>query len=108
MLRLRSASLSMTFNECFYSMKLLLLLAAIFLPLSVSAQSNWVKMKEEVLFPNPPFRQCHASTLVEVGDGRLLVSCFGGSGEGKKDVAIWLASIDKQGRVSAPQRVAEG
>ncbi|QNE40038.1 sialidase [Hymenobacter sp. NBH84] len=89
-------------------MKLPFLLAATFLPLSVSAQSNWVKLKEEVLFTNPPFRQCHASTLVEVGNGNLLVSCFGGSGEGKKDVAIWLASIDKQGQVSAPQRVAEG
>ncbi|MBO3270669.1 sialidase family protein [Hymenobacter defluvii] len=89
-------------------MKLPLLLVAILLPLSVAAQSNWVKMKEEVLFPNPPFRQCHASTLVEVGDGRLLVACFGGSGEGQKDVAIWLASIDKRGQVSKPESVATG
>ncbi|MBC6612627.1 exo-alpha-sialidase [Hymenobacter sp. BT507] len=89
-------------------MKLRLLLAAIFLPLSASAQSNWVKLNEEVLFPNPPFRQCHASTLVEVEGGRLLVACFGGSGEGQKDVAIWLASIDKQGQVSKPASVATG
>ncbi|UOR06093.1 exo-alpha-sialidase [Hymenobacter aerilatus] len=89
-------------------MKKHLLLAAILLPLSVSAQSNWVKMKEEVLFPDPPFRQCHASTLVEVSDGKLLVSCFGGSGEGQKDVAIWLATIDKQGQVSRPKSVATG
>jgi len=89
-------------------MKRHLLLAAILLPLSVSAQSKWSKIKEEVLFPNPPFRQCHASTLVEVSGGKLLVACFGGSGEGKKDVAIWLASIDKQGKVSMPESVATG
>jgi len=71
------------------------------------AQHTWAIAKQELLFTAPPFRQCHASTLVEVAKGRLLVACFGGSQESQPDVAIWLASLDKQG-VSVPQRVADG
>jgi len=38
-----------------------------------------------------PFAQCHASTLVETGDGRILVAFFAGTREGHDDVAIWIA-----------------
>ena len=76
--------------------------------LSVSyAQSPWIKLKEELVFNNPPFKQCHASTMVEIAPGKVLLSCFGGSAEGKKDVDIWLSSIDDQG-ISSPQDVANG
>jgi len=71
------------------------------------AQSSWVKLKEELVFNNPPFKQCHASTMVEVAPGKVLLSCFGGSAEGKKDVDIWLSSIDQQG-ISQPVDVANG
>jgi predicted neuraminidase len=71
------------------------------------AQSPWIKLKEELVFNNPPFRQCHASTMVEVTPGKILLSCFGGSAEGKKDVDIWLSTMDKQG-ISSPEDVANG
>ncbi|MGI4739112.1 MAG: sialidase family protein [Janthinobacterium lividum] len=71
------------------------------------AQQTWKITKQELLFSAPPFRQCHASTLVEVTKGKFLVACFGGSQESKPDVAIWLTTIDKSGS-SAPQRVADG
>lgn len=38
-----------------------------------------------------PFAQCHASTLLETGDGRTLVAFFAGTHEGHDDVAIWIA-----------------
>ena len=38
-----------------------------------------------------PFAQCHASTLVETPDGRVLLAFFAGTHEGHRDVAIWTA-----------------
>ena len=37
------------------------------------------------------FASCHAATLLALPEGRLLLACFAGSGEGKDDSAIWLA-----------------
>jgi predicted neuraminidase len=71
------------------------------------AQSSWIKLKEELVFSNPSFQQCHASTIVEVAPGKLLVACFGGSAEGKKDVDIWLSVGDDKG-FSKPVAVANG
>jgi len=90
-------------------MKKLLLLAGLGLasPAQTMAQQAWTIAKQELLFTTPPFRQCHASTLVEVAKGRFLVACFGGSQESKPDVSIWLASFDKHS-ISPPQRVADG
>lgn len=71
------------------------------------AQSPWIKVKEELVFNNPPFKQCHASTMVEVSPGKILLSCFGGSAEGKKDVDIWLTTMDEKGN-STPITIADG
>lgn len=90
-------------------MKKLMLLAAFGLGIGTPgmAQQTWAIAKQELLFAAPPFRQCHASTLVEVAKGKFLVACFGGSQESKPDVAIWLATLDNQG-VSTPKCVADG
>ena len=45
----------------------------------------------EFIFEKAPFRQCHASTLVETADHDILASWFGGSAEGNPDVGIWLS-----------------
>ncbi|WP_442590256.1 sialidase family protein [Pedobacter sp. AW31-3R] len=77
-------------------------------PISLSnAQSSWKKIREELLFNQAPFKQCHASTLVEVTPGKILLACFGGSAEGKQDVDIWLSNIDING-ITAPLNVANG
>jgi len=88
-------------------MKSLCLLATLALPTSALAQQTWTIAKQELLFTAPPFRQCHASTLVEVAKNKFLVACFGGSQESKPDVAIWLTTIEK-GAISAPLKVADG
>lgn len=49
------------------------------------------------------FRQCHASTLVVLPEGDLLVAWFAGQKEGSGDTAIWLARREK-GRWHSPQR----
>jgi predicted neuraminidase/cyclophilin family peptidyl-prolyl cis-trans isomerase len=60
----------------------------------------------EDIFARAPFAQCHASTIVETGAG-LVAAWFGGSGEGRPDVGIWLARLTG-GRWTAPVEVAWG
>ena len=60
---------------------------------------------QEFIFERAPFAACHASTLVEVRPGEILAAWFGGSAEGHKDVAIWLARRDANGW-SPPLEVA--
>lgn len=69
------------------------------------AQQSWKKVKEELLFDNAPFQQCHASSIVETQSGKKIAAWFGGSHEGSKDVCIWL-SENKDGKWSIPVIVA--
>ncbi|OOQ59764.1 sialidase family protein [Mucilaginibacter pedocola] len=71
------------------------------------AQSKWTKLHEGLVFADAPFKNCHASTIVEAKTGELLLACFGGSQEGKNDVVIWAGKINAEGKV-APVQVADG
>lgn len=68
---------------------------------------NWVVVDSGFVFSNPPFTSCHASTLVELGDGRLMAAWFAGTAEGKADVAIW-SSVYTGHRWSEPLVLARG
>jgi len=70
-------------------------------------QQSWKKATDELIFSNPPFDQCHASTLVEIDEGRLMAAWFGGSHEGSKDVRIWM-SINERGKWTSPVAIADG
>jgi hypothetical protein len=62
------------------SMKILFQLALFTgIALSANGQASWEIIKQELVFDNPPFKQCHASTIVENKKGELLLSFFGGS-----------------------------
>lgn len=63
-------------------------------------------IQQDFLVPahNAGIQQCHASTLVALPDGDLLVAWFAGPGEGQPGNAIWL-SRRHQGNWLAPQRV---
>jgi predicted neuraminidase len=52
-----------------------------------------------------PFASSHASTIVELKNGDLLAAWFGGTAEGKPDVAIWSARRTS-GAWSAPVELA--
>ncbi len=45
----------------------------------------------EFIFTEAPFVSAHASSIVELRNGDLLACWFGGSAEGKPDVAIWCS-----------------
>lgn len=64
-------------------------------------------VEKEFIFSGPPFRECHASSIVELTGGRLMAAWFGGSHEGHSDVVIWIAE-KQSGRWSKPAIVAEG
>ena len=61
--------------------------------------------KEFIFEEDRPFRSCHASTLIALGEDDLLAAWFGGTAEGKPDVDIWAAARS-EGRWSEPRRIA--
>ena len=63
-------------------------------------------VKSEFIYETAPFRSCHASTIAETKAG-LVAAWFGGTGEGHRDVGIWV-SRHENGRWTAPAEVADG
>jgi predicted neuraminidase len=60
-----------------------------------------------LVFDMPPFKQCHASTLVTGPGQSVRVACFAGSYEGAPDVKIWDSRLE-DGHWSAPAILADG
>ncbi|MBV8748650.1 MAG: exo-alpha-sialidase [Candidatus Eremiobacteraeota bacterium] len=80
----------------------------IFFVLVVSAlfpRAAWAVPQYEFVFTTAPFASAHASTVVELRNGDLLAAWFGGSAEGKPDVAIWSSRRTRDGW-SAPVELA--
>src|SRR5277367_15124 len=59
----------------------------------------------EFIYTEAPFPSAHASNIVELRNGDLIASWFGGSAEGKPDVAIWTSRHTAAGW-SAPTELA--
>ena len=59
-------------------------------------------------FKEAPFKSCHASTIAETKK-YFVVAFFAGTGEGHKDVGIWVCRKDKEtGEWSAPFEAVNG
>ncbi|MBC2608031.1 exo-alpha-sialidase [Pelagicoccus albus] len=56
---------------------------------------------------NKSYRECHASSIVDLGNGELLATWFGGTKERNPDVTIWVARY-KDGEWSDAEEVADG
>ncbi|TWT57269.1 FG-GAP repeat protein [Thalassoglobus neptunius] len=63
-------------------------------------------VKEEFIYADAPFKECHASTICETSRG-LVAAWFGGTKEGRDDVAIWTSYHDGL-KWSNPTMVADG
>lgn len=48
-------------------------------------------VSSEIVNEDAPYKECHASTIVETTDGSLVASWFGGTRERNPDVGIWVA-----------------
>jgi predicted neuraminidase len=63
-------------------------------------------LRSEFIYESAPFPECHASTLIETGDG-ILAAWFGGTREKNPDVSIYTARLTN-GKWTAPKMVADG
>ncbi len=63
-------------------------------------------IQQDFIYTEAPFPSAHASTIVELKNGDLLSAWFGGSAEGKPDVAIWSSQRHADGKWSAPIELA--
>ncbi len=50
-----------------------------------------MKTLKEMIFIEKPTANCHASTVLPLADGSVVAAWFGGTEEGKDDVAIWFS-----------------
>lgn len=75
----------------------------------LTAQENiaYKVLCRETIFSDPPFKQCHASTLAEPERGEIMAAWFGGSYEGAADVCIW-SSVKINENWSAPTKLVCG
>src|SRR5262249_35934408 len=64
-------------------------------------------LEEGYIFDVAEFKSCHASTLVQLDDGKIMAAWFGGAHEGSPDVCIWM-SIKENAGWTKPARIAEG
>ncbi|MBT2591240.1 exo-alpha-sialidase [Pedobacter sp. ISL-68] len=77
-----------------------------FLSLNIYAQKVEI-IQSTTIFEKAPFESCHASTLVDLGKGKIMAAWFGGKHEGSKDVVIW-SSIKTGKQWSLPIEIANG
>ena len=61
----------------------------------------------ENIIQSPPFKECHASTIVELSKGKMMASWFGGTQESNPDVTIWISTLEN-GHWSTPLSIADG
>ena len=71
------------------------------------AQDQWELVHKELVGSNPSFKECHASSIGELSKVNMMAACFGGTGEGAKDVCIWSA-VNKNRAWSKPVVIATG
>jgi len=91
-------------------LSLLLLLALGFNTLATYSQElaiSVIPVRETFVFEDAPFRECHASTIVELSSGVLLATWFGGTREKHPDVTIWLSAF-QEGKWEEIRQAATG
>ena len=64
--------------------------------LSAQNKANSLSLlSSSFIYEEAPFKECHASSLVEINEGKILATWFGGTREKNPDVTIWLAEFSK-------------
>jgi len=74
---------------------------------AISSRVCDAQLVSEFIFNDAPFASSHASTIVELRNGELMAAWFGGSAEGKPDVAIWSSRRTSRGWTAPVELVRE-
>src|SRR5258708_4299757 len=82
------------------------IIAVILLSTLCSVAARGQVISEFIFAENAPTKSCHASTIAQTKGG-LVAAWFGGTDEGNKDVAIWLAR-HREGKWQPAVEVANG
>ncbi|RXG11682.1 putative neuraminidase [Leeuwenhoekiella aestuarii] len=90
------------FRSCCY-----LVFLSLFSSLSYGQIPRVDVLVDRFIFEKAPFKQCHASTLVETANGDILAAWFGGEYERHPHVAIYTSRLTPSGW-SVPEKVADG
>ncbi len=70
---------------------------------------NAAIVKDEFLYETTSFPECHASSIVELKNGDLVATYFGGTKERNPDCCIWISRKPKGAKEwTAPQKAADG
>lgn len=70
---------------------------------------NAAILSDEFLYENASFPECHGATIVELKNGDLVASFFGGTKERNPDCCIWVCRKPKGAKQwTAPQLAADG
>ncbi len=64
-------------------------------------------LKSEFIYEAAPFPSCHASTIAETRDHRLVAAWFGGTAESNPDVVVYTSRL-VDGVWTKPERAADG
>lgn len=88
-------------------LKLVLLSVSLVFGANKAAGQTATLVSRELVFTNPPFKECHASTIVELSGGGILASWFAGPYESHPQVSIWTAEY-QNGKWTKPVERANG
>ena len=70
---------------------------------------NTAILSDEFLYKKASFPECHGATIVELKNGDLVASFFGGTKERNPDCCIWVCRKPKDSKEwTAPQLAADG
>lgn len=91
----------------FRAVRVIIIAAAFSFVAASAASTPAAIVATEVIKPQAPYPECHASTIVELTSGALAAAWFGGTKERHPDVGIWFARREAGGWQTAVE-VANG
>jgi len=76
--------------------------------ITTNSKSSKVEViNSNFIYNQAPFPSCHASSIVDLGNGKLMSTWFGGTDEKDPDVTIWTSTY-QDGKWDTIREVADG